>query len=520
MKRILIYIISGVSLLLSSCGREFLTVRPIEDLTGNNYWQTKNDVDMFVQGLYSNFRNATMNHAFFTSTGDFRCAPIVRTPGSNGAGSFMNHLTFLKYNDLNGLFAQYYSTTRLYSGGGVPAENSDYFGFKNIRNWGRFYLLIQKANIAIYEIGRLESGVISDTEKKRYIAEAAFLRDLSYFFLVRLFGDVPYYTSAYFTDAVGRTPMLDVLEKTYQDMLSYYKDLPWSYTDQTLVGNKAMRGSALALMMHINMWLAGFSDLDKSQYYRRVDVLGKELVEENEGAYDLLPLENTKQIFKGRTKEGLFEIVQNYNYGELFHLSAPYADYVLRAPYKTHSITKSYIHYEPDFMKEMYPEEASDARKTFWFEDIYATNGDFVCLKYTNVFADENNEDFNPDDNQIVFRYADAILLRAEALAELSDEDGAKDMLNMVRDRANATLITGESGQDLKDAIWWERVRELLGEGHFFYDLVRTKKVLNSDYTSVPMSVSAFNQRAWTWPIDASAYINNPYMTPNRYWNF
>src|SRR5690606_34992570 len=492
-KRILLYSIAAISLFMASCGKDFLTVRPIEDLTGNNYWQTKNDAEMFIRGLYSNFRHATMNHAFFTSTGDFRCAPITRTPGSNSDNDFMNHLRYLRANNLDGLFAQYYGTGRSFD------VNDDYFGFKNIRNWSRFYLLIQKANIAIYEIGRMESDIISDNDKKQFIAEAAFMRNLSYFFLVRLFGDVPYYTEAYFSDAVGRTPMLEVLENVYQDMQAHYKNLPWTYEDPTVVGNKAMRGAALALMQHTNMWLAGFSETNKQTYYQRVEAAGKELMEENGGAYALLPLQQTKQIFKGRTKEGLFEITQNFNYDELFHLSAPYADYVLRSPYKYSNVTKSYIFYDPSFMKEMYPEDATDERKTFWFSDIYATNGDFVCLKYSNVFIDENSENLNPDDNQIVFRYADAILLRAEALAELDRDDEARNMLNIVRSRANASLVT-DGGQDLKDAIWWERVRELLGEGHFFYDLVRTKKVLNTEYTPATMSVSAYAQRGWTWP--------------------
>lgn len=512
MKKIIIYSILVMSVLVSSCGKDFLTVRPIEDLTGNNYWQTKNDVDMFVQGLYANFRHATMNHAFFPSTGDFRCAPVNGTPGSNGAGAFMNHIRYLRANDLKGLFAQYSGTNR-----NDFSSTGDYFGFKNIRNWSRFYLLIQKANIAIYEINRMEDGIISDTERKRYIAEASFMRNLSYFFLVRLFGDIPYYTEAYSSKAIGRSPMLEVLENIYQDMNEHYKNLPWTYEDPTVVGNKAMRGSAIALMMHTNMWIAGFTEAGKNQYYERVETLGKELMEQNNGAYQLLPLQQTKQIFKGRTKEGLFEIAQNFNYGELFHLSATYADYVLRAPYKYVTITRSYIFYDSKFMKEMYPETVTDERKTYWFEDIYATNGDFVCLKYTNVFADENNEDNNPDDNAIVFRYADAILLRAEALAELNRDEEARTALNTVRSRANATVVT-DGGQDLKDAIWWERVRELLGEGHFFYDLVRTKKVLNSEYTSAPMSVSAYAQRGWTWPIDESAFTNNPLITPNFYW--
>lgn len=510
MRRLFIYLMTVLTLAVSSCGKEFLTVRPIEDLTGNNYWQRQEDVQMFVQGLYSSFRYATMNHAFFPGTGDLRCAPTNRNGGSNAASAFMNHISFLRNNDLNAIFSQYHNPTRGYGDG------NDFFGFHNIRNWSRFYTVITKANIAIYEIERTE-GVLSDNQKNRFIAEATFMRNLSYFFLVRLFGDVPYYTEAYHAEAIGRTPMLTVLEDIYQDMHAQYQNLPWTYEDPTLVGNKAMRGSALALMMHINMWLAGFTDTGKNMYYERVDALGRELMEENEGAYDLLPLSETKQIFKGRTKEGLFEIVQNYNYGELFHISATYADYVLRAPYKA-LVTASYIHYDPWFMKKMYPEDAVDERKTFWFqEDIYATSNRFVMLKYANIFVAEG-EDGNPDDNAIVFRYADAILLRAEALAEMNRDEDARMMVNIVRNRANAAPIT-DGGNDLKDEIWWERVRELLGEGHFFYDLVRTKRVLNPEYTSAPMSVLAFNQGAWTWPIDRAALVNNPYMKLNSYWD-
>lgn len=509
MKRLARYTIVLTVLLLSACGKDFLTVRPIEDLTGNNFWQTRDDVKMFVRGLYSNFRHATMNHAFFPGTGDLRCAPTVRNPGSNATRAHMNHISYLRNNDLDGLFNQVINPAREYN------ERSDFFGFHVIRNWSRFYTVIAKANIAIYEIDRTE-GVLSDTEKKQFIAEATFMRNLSYFFLVRLFGDVPYYTEAFHEKAIGRSPMMEVLEKAYVDMQANYKDLPWTYEDPTEVGNRAMRGGALALMMHINMWMAGFSQGDKAMYYERVEALGKELMGENQGNYELLPLKDTKQIFKGRTKEGLFEIVQNYNYGELFHISSTYSDYVMRAPYKP-TIPVSYIHYEPKFMEEMYPEAAVDERKTVWFDDqIYATSGRFVFLKYANVFVAEG-EDANPDDNAIVFRYADAILLRAEALAELQRDAEARNIVNLVRTRANASLIE-DSGEDLKDAIWWERVRELLGEGHYFYDLVRTKKAMLSEYTMNPIPLAAFNARAWTWPIDRSALINNPYMTLNTYW--
>ncbi len=510
MNRLRIVLLTFIAVFLNSCGKEFLTVRPIDDLTGNNFWQTPADVRMFVQGIYADFRHATMNHAFFPATGDLRAAPTVRNPGSNGAGPFMNHITYLRFNDLNALFIQYSNPSRDY---GV---NNDFFGFNNIRNWSRFYRVIAKANMAIYEIKRLEN-VLSEQSEKQIIGELIFMRNLSYFFLVRLFGDVPYYTQAYHEKSIGRSPMLEVLENVYLDMQAVYQDMPWSYEDPTIVGNRANRGGAIALMMHVNMWLAGFSESARGQYYERVELLGKELMENNNGAYQLLPLNETKQIFKGRTKEGLFEIVQNYNYGELFHISATYADYVLRAPYKS-LITASYMHYDPKFMKKMYPEDAVDERKTFWFqEDIYATNSRFVFLKYANIFVDEG-EDGNPDDNAIVFRYADAILLRAEALAALERDQEARTMLNIVRERAKAVHVE-LVGDELKDAIYWERVRELLGEGHFFYDLVRTKRILSSDYTLNPFSLAAFNRGAWTWPIDPKALVNNPYIKLNTYWN-
>lgn len=511
MKRIIIIPILSVFLLLSgSCGREFLTVRPIEDLTGNNYWQTREDVRMFIQGLYSDFRHATMNHAFFTGTGDFRLAPINRNSPSNATGAHMNHLTYLRFNNLDALYADYINDVRTFG------DRNDFFGFHNIRRWGRFYTVVAKANIAIYEIGRLE-GVLSDYETHQFMAEAAFMRNLCYFFMSRLYGDVPYYTEAYHSDAIGRTPMLEVLAGIDADMEQHYRNLPWTHEDPTEVGNRPMRGSALALMMHINMWRAGFSEDNKSTYYERVAALGKELIEDNGTAYELLPLAETNRIFKGRTKEGLFEIVQNYNYNEMFHISATYADNVLRAPWKS-LVPNSYIHYDPWFMRKLYPEDVADERKTTWFqEDIYATSNRFVMLKYANIFVDET-QDGNPDDSQIVFRYVDAFLLRAEALAELDRDQEARDILNVVRRRANASEVIS-AGDDLKDDIYWERVRELIGEGHFFYDLVRTRKALSNEYTANPMSLAAFNAGAWTWPIDRSALVNNPYMTLNTYWN-
>lgn len=510
MKKIVIGISLVFTMLFASCGKEFLNVSPKDNLTGNNYWKSEADVDKFIVGIYKTLRLATMgtpaggeaNHRiFFPATGDFRCAPIVRTSQSTGEGR--NYLSHLRNNNINALFSNSFS----------------FFGFTAIPKWNDFFKMVQMANIVYYEMDQMEPGLISENSIARYKAEAVFMRNLAYFFMVRLYGDVPYYTEAYHSKAVGRAPMLDVLKSALEDLNAHYKNLPWTYDDPSIVGNRAMRGAAITLMMHINMWIAGFTNEDKSIYYNNVVALGEEIVNENNNAYELLPLERTKEIFKGKTKEGLFEIVQNLNYGETFSLSSPYADYFLRYPNKNVAIQRSYLYYESKFMETLYPIGEQDRRKEVWYDEyIYNTSGLMQCLKFLNVFNEEG-EDYNPDDNQVVFRYVDPILLRAEALAELGRDGEAREVVNMVRNRADATLAVTETGEELKDFIWWERVRELIGEGHFYYDLVRTRKVLNSDYTQAPMSVDAFNRGGWTWPIDRAALTNNPYMTLNDYWN-
>lgn len=500
MKNIRIKIIALLLIFSTSCGKDFLNVVPKENLSGNNYWKTQADVENFLTGIYKTFRSHTMSRIFFPATGDLRCAPTNRTSATNG--SDRDYISHLKNNNLNEA---------------LNPDKYQYFGFEGITRWDKFFEMVQKANIMLYEVENMEEGIMGATAKKQYMAEAVFLRNLAYFFMVRLYGDVPYYTEAYHKDAVGRTNMVKVLDMGIADMKEYYKDLPWTYDDPSKVAVRAMRGAAITLMMHMNMWAAGFTKEDKTPYYEEVARLGQEIMDENKAAYELLPLERTKEIFQGRTKEGLFEIVQSFNYDERFHLSAPFSDYVLRFPNKLTNTT--YIYYDAKFMEKLYPFSAQDKRKEIWFDEyIYDETGKMQLLKFVNIYMEEG-EDFNPDDNQIVFRYADPILLRAEALAELNRDEEARTVINIIRERAGATLATNEGGEDLKDFIWWERVRELMGESQFYYDLVRTGKVINTEYTAAAMSVSAFNNGGWTWPIHPDALIDNDYMVLNNYWN-
>ena len=57
-----------------------------------------------------------------------------------------------------------------------------------------------------------------------------------------------------------------------------------------------------------------------------------------------------------------------------------------------------------------------------------------------------------------------------------------------------------------------------MGEGHYFYDMVRTKKIIDPEMVMNPIGVEDFYNGAWTWPIDESAMKDNPYMVLNNFW--
>jgi hypothetical protein len=117
-----------------------------------------------------------------------------------------------------------------------------------------------------------------------------------------------------------------------------------------------------------------------------------------------------------------------------------------------------------------------------------------------------------------VFRYSGAILLQAEAVAELGNDEKARTLVNIIRDRAEAPRFT-VSGEELQNEIFFERCRELLGEGHYWYDVVRTRRIIDNTYKfGYHCTVDQYKAGAWTWPIHQSALINNPGMTLNNYW--
>lgn len=484
----------------SGC-KKFLNVKPLDRLSGNAFLQDRKDVENYLWDNYGLLRDKLGSCPFLPNAGDVRSGMMAEAPETKDR----DYVHYVSDNDLATFISR--------------RGNDGLYHWIELTRWQGFYKVIQAANILYYEVGTRNINGLSETDKKRYQAEAVFLRCISYWLMIRVWGDVPYYTEAYLSDPLPREKMVTVAKNCLDDLNKVKDDLPWTYGDPAYVGVRATKGALLALMMELDLWNAGFDKANKKSYYQQAVDMGTELV--NSRQYDLLPLSDYRQLFQGRTKESLFEIAQNSNYNEIIMYNT-FSDLVLHFPYKRPVSTHqwSYSYYRAAFLSMLFPSGQPDARIQYWFdENMLANNGDFQYLKFVNIYAITDDEDYNPDGNVIIFRYADGLLLLAEALAELGGRDAdAIAKLNIVRGRAMANPYAGAGGDALKDAIFAERARELMGEGHYYFDLVRTGRIFNSKWCYTPLTQLQFDQGGWTWPLDPSVQDQNPFVQLNTYW--
>ena len=510
----------GLIVAVAGC-KNYLTVEPIDRLTGNNFYLSKADVEANFADIYSLFFNKIQESWVMGAAGEARSGEMRSSPQSGDSRTRPldpEERSVVEVLGRNNLLDAIYNS-----------RYSDY-EFSRITNWTGYYRVIQGANILI---SKLEEGIpgVTGSDQSRYIAEAKFMRAFTYFWMVRLYGDVVYYTDPYFREKLPREDMVSVLNKCIADLTPQKDLMPWTHGDPAQRGARPARGAIIALLMHMNAWNASF-DRSKSQaYYGEVASLGKELIESN--AHRLYPMTEDAwaEVSKGRSEESLFEFYRSVNYGDAVLYSETLDNFDVRNHYQfwSHFLRWPYVfprhdksispcYYVAEYMNKIYPEDESDLRRDLWFEDIAADDGKFVVKKFAGNVYTSGNEAGYPDNSIIIFRYADAILLYAEALAELNRTTEAVTAVNMVRQRAQATTFSGDGGGELKDFIFAERCRELFGESHRYFDLIRTRRILSAEWVMTPMNIDEYNRRAWTWPIDQSARQNNPHIVLNEYW--
>ncbi|KQC34480.1 membrane protein [Nonlabens sp. YIK11] len=332
-------------------------------------------------------------------------------------------------------------------------------------------------------------------DKPRVLGEARFLRAYYYFELVKFFGDVPLVVDQRFLFgdqfAVDRTPKEEVYAQIELDLQYAIDNLEYSTPD---VG-RATKGSAQALLGKVYLFQQKYGDakdvlddLILSNQYSLVEDYSTIFENDNEN--------NSESVFEIQYSDlegASFDCLQcsEGNVAVGFNGIRSYDGPLFESGFSFNVPTQEVV--------DLF--EADDIRKETAILDIdafAAANGATFSIgyehtgyynrKYIARKGDLNTGDANltNPNNYRAIRLADVYLMAAEAYNSGNLGDGqARTYLNIVRRRAELGNLD-LSGTALGDAIFKERRVELVGEGHHFFDLVRTGRAANEIDGFVP----------------------------------
>ena len=320
--------------------------------------------------------------------------------------------------------------------------------------------------------------------KNVVLAQARFLRAYYYFELVKWFGDVPFSVDKriQFGDQfeLVRTPKAEIYAQLESDLIFASENLPVSWEESET--GRATKGSAQALLGKIYLYQEKFSDAAVA--FEQVIAGPYTLTTDYNTIFEQEGENNMESIFEVQytDKEGAgFGCLQcsegnvAVGFNGIRNYSGPTFDSGFSFNVPTQEAADQY--------------EAADLRKDVAILDIVAWSVEtgatyaegyehtgFYNRKYIARQGDLNTGDANltNPNNYRAIRLADVLLMAAEAYNR-GGLDDSKALLYLNRVRVRAGLgESNETGTSLTSAIYQERRLELLGEGHQFFDLVRT----------------------------------------------
>ena len=330
--------------------------------------------------------------------------------------------------------------------------------------WSHHYKGIQQCNVILNRVDGIAD--MPEAEKTNIKGEMYFLRGLMYFNLVRIFGDVQLVTKETTNpnDFFGqvRTPKEEVYKQIVKDLTEAFTMLP----DVPAAKGRAVKGAAAGVLGKVYLTL---KDYDNSlKYLQEVEKMGYSLLDDPAGIFDVNNKGSKEVIFDVQFESG---INGNSEGSRAFQKFCP-----------SGTVSGALGHNLPT--KEVYGLFAdNDKRKSAYF--IVTKNGVIGTAKLkqtSNTVADGGS-------NIIVLRYADVLLMLAECYAEKDNLSKANEYLNFIKERAGIDKITINDAALLKEEIALERRKELVNEGHRWFDLVRTGKavgVMNAYFARTP----------------------------------
>jgi len=423
---VIIIAITGV---FSSCNEDLIQLSPISQNSAGNFYSTPEQIEQAVVGVYD---------------------------GLQLTGQYRQYFIYLM--EVRSDNSKQQSTT---SSGGVFGD-VDLFRMEATSNvvelaWKDCYKGIQRCNIVLK---RIES-VSVNPNKTVQIGEIKFIRALTYFNLVRLFGDVPLVTKEYGDPfeafELVRTPKADVYALIIKDLTEACQSL----NTNALRPGGATKNAAYALLGKVQLTLENFTEAIAA--LRNVSGV---LLPNYADNFGLANENSVESLFEIQFKKG--GIGEGSPYANLF---TPFG-----ASYLIGGIGTTFGDNLPtQDIYNSYP--VGDIRRDV---TMGKTTSDVL---YTKKYIDTPFKDLDGGNNFIVLRYADVVLMLAEALNEQGyiADDEAFTLLNKIRNRAGLSSLTSldlPEQNSFRIAIANERRWELAFENHRWFDLVRTGKAI------------------------------------------
>lgn len=474
MKKIFVYVmILSCTLFCGSCA-DFLEEFPPNDISTKIFYSTEEEIAFAANGVYATFRAGYYGDMYLFTDIRSNCTTVQDPGGSNGT-----NYQFCNYT--------------------LKADNA-----KIKSEWVILYKVIVRCNVVLEHIDGVSFA--DEVIKSRIKAEMQFMRALTYFHLVTLWGDVPLITSELKTKEevfahTRRDPKSEIYALIESDLQAAVEsNLPdkWPAKDE----GRASKTAARALLGKVLLHKAADTDFS-SEKNRNLLVAKEHLIAawatkpfeflSNVSYTDIFNKDKQKTcpeiIFQVMYLEGSADLSSGY--AKTFQPSgSKYTDLLSKKSgggvnLPTQDIVNEYE--EGDIRKDISVGQTSDK---VWY--------------YTKKYTDLDDVNAYGGSSWIVLRYADVALLLAEAKMLLGESD-AVNYVNEVRTRAGLQGISVAT----RDAIVHERMVELAFEGHSWYDLLRlySKNELKALISSKNIN---FSDKDFLMPIPFDEYKLNP----------
>jgi starch-binding outer membrane protein, SusD/RagB family len=468
MKKIII-LMTGI-LVLAAC-EDFLVEEPLDQMAVDQYFSDPSHAYSSVNILYR--------------TG---------VPAFYGAGSAYRGSTMMIGGYLSGLFDNEYKGQEVH----VQYTHNLTFNSQNIANylddiWNPTYLAIARANTAIKYIDRTPG--LSETEINNLIAQARFFRAMNYFHLVRTFGGVPLITEPYesLEDLyVERAPANQVYQQIIEDLQFFINESSAGMVPMPANLFRASKASAAALLADVYLTMSGYPV--QADNYANAANAARSII--NSGNFNLIGHGATQQasaynVLRTSDNESEYIYVVEYAAGIAENGWLPAYSYPNRMA--------AFGIFQYDILTNVYrPVEAllniydpvNDLRiqeKQFFHTTLTRGGQTYTYEPSPYLWHDDVAlfETRRGDKNQNIYRYAEVLLIAAEAIANSEGVTAeAIDYLLAVRSRGywqtdEAVLrnqLAGLSVEEFTREVWIERLREMPLEFKLWYDIQRTRQ--------------------------------------------